>query len=457
MPYSPFLLDFSKSSEEDMIRDLEVYFCNRRKDKLSSKPLPSFSQLSSWRKWNSYQKNAYAEALLWSKVLKDKMPEDIPQEFMEYSPFGNQTPPLKELLSCDCAISHYPTVSGDVEQKSAADVNPATNGKSFVWRLYLFYNPKKDFLNDHRNYLTYSEGLPKNTGVFLMSRFQPPSGKIDGKSWQLAYFLTDHLLRESSQDRKYQEEILQYLITGAVRDNRVLPVRIKGKEPLSKGFNGFLIPEDNKRDIPDQENGKKYLFVSSVEDAWRKVTGVGINRKTIRLPEEIERLHILVGDSPQPVLSVILLLNPKKVFLWTSERTRDVGKQIQEVFKHSRELSIKFGDIQEMDSHDIQKAYTDLDEMIKNGGQKQIISCTGGNRLMGFAALLVAQTRRLPVVYRDLQAAKNTLTGIQFEENQRYSSDLTINRCPIDNKINWDWVYSKERPNGDLASFLFLS
>ena len=224
---------------------------------------------------------------------------------------------------------------------------------------------------------------------------------------------------------------------------------------MSKGFNGFLIPEDNKRDIPDQENGKKYLFVSSVEDAWRKVTGVGINRKTIRLPEEIERLHILVGDSPQPVLSVILLLNPKKVFLWTSERTRDVGKQIQEVFKHSRELSIKFGDIQEMDSHDIQKAYTDLDEMIKNGGQKQIISCTGGNRLMGFAALLVAQTRRLPVVYRDLQAAKNTLTGFSLRKINVTALTSPSTAVPLITKSTGIGFIARRDQTGILLLFFF--
>ena len=438
MSRSPFSRDFSDLPEEDMIRGLEVHFCKRQKGKYYAADLPPLCNLN-WKAWDQRIINAYAEALLWARALGD--PVNCPQELADFSPFGKETPPLKELWSHPCAISQFPTIR--------------RNGQATVWRLYLFRKPTGIHWNDHRNRLTSADGFPRDAGVFLMNRFLPPQAKIDGDSWQLAYQMAARLLEDPGSE--YQEKLLQHLMTGAVRNEQIAAVEMRGKTDSAGNFESFLIPEANKDDVPDPEN-RKFHFVSSTDAAWRLVTGVGFKQKQIALPPEIDQLHILVGGSPQPVLSVILLLNPKKVFFWISRETEQVSRQIQEALStHSGELPMIF-ESRLMDSHDLQAAYDNLDATIKrkNGGV-QIISCTGGNRLMGFAALLVAQARRVQVVYRDLNARRNTLIGIQFERNQRYSSDLTVNRCPIKGKINWDWLYDNEKPDGDLASHLFLN
>ena len=100
-----------------------------------------------------------------------------------------------------------------------------------------------------------------------------------------------------------------------------------------------------------------------------------------------------------------------------------------------------------MDSHDLQQSYQDFREAIdlQENHNSSCISMTGGNRLMGIAAQLVAMEFNIQLVYRDFNAQPDTLTVIQFGANNNYeSNDITINRCPVKDLICWDTLYNKE-------------
>ena len=64
---------------------------------------------------------------------------------------------------------------------------------------------------------------------------------------------------------------------------------------------------------------------------------------------------------------------------------------------------------------------------------------------MGTAALLVARTYKIQSVYRDIDAKDDTLTVIQFDEDLPESGDIPINRCPFNNHIKWEKLYSKSQ------------
>ena len=98
-----------------------------------------------------------------------------------------------------------------------------------------------------------------------------------------------------------------------------------------------------------------------------------------------------------------------------------------------------------MDSHDLPQGYSELNDKLRNVKKETTVICnTGGNRLMGTAASLVARDLKIKVVYRDIDAPHDTLSVIEFFEGQINVSDIQINRCIIKSKINWDLLYSRD-------------
>ena len=73
------------------------------------------------------------------------------------------------------------------------------------------------------------------------------------------------------------------------------------------------------------------------------------------------------------------------------------------------------------------------------------MNITGGNRLMGFAALLIAQTYNIKAVYRDFNADEDLLAVISFDAGKRCSETIRINRCPEDLKKRINWQKLRER------------
>jgi len=153
-------------------------------------------------------------------------------------------------------------------------------------------------------------------------------------------------------------------------------------------------------------------------------------------------LHILVGGAWQPVISVILLLNPRKTYLWCSKQTKEKGKIIRDVLM-SENLNL---DICMMDSHDLSQAYDTFYEKIRTDADKEVLVCnTGGNRLMGTAALLAASQAHKKVVYRDVDSDLYELVLIyQNELGNWCSGGVKIENLPerfSSRRINWGWLF----------------
>ena len=345
--------------------------------------------------------------------------------------------------------------------RGAVALYPTCGEKTVRLRyLYLFRPSGNGSWSDHRSLLCSKERIGQDVLIYITEDFSPLKENQDGDSWQLAYRMAWRALDSSPEVR--ERLATKYLLTGAVVSGGTLEkVKIEGKTSLLKKYENitFLVPEKNRSDLNGLSKNR-YHTVADTDQAWRFISGSGFEKNEILLPDPVKELHILVGGSLQPVLVVILLLNPEKVFLWRSDATAQQAETIMSVLKQARsrfdELHFELG-IMSMDSHDLQQAYSDLDRTLKSKADRSqlVISNTGGNRLMGFAALLIAQTYGIPAVYRDINAEKDCLTGIQFRNEQRLTSDIRVNRCPVEGAVNWDWLYSKQQQESDLFRQLF--
>lgn len=204
----------------DLIRNLKEFFNS------SDWVLPSENSCSAPEKSSELfplWQRIYAEAFLFQWILSNNSgtPDE---ETASILPFGQNTPALSELLQQPGAMAVFPTCSiTDAHQ----------------WRLYLFEKPAGQEWNDHKHFLTGSECIdPRlSVSVFLVNDlFEPVNTQIDGKSWQLAYYLAQRTLLKRRNNRGIQDIqkhlAYTYLITGAVQGGQVTSVRIGNKTKL---------------------------------------------------------------------------------------------------------------------------------------------------------------------------------------------------------------------------------
>ncbi|MBQ9776446.1 MAG: hypothetical protein IJW17_10485 [Lentisphaeria bacterium] len=415
MARSPFDHDNFKD-DRDAVRVLNSFFCGKF-------PLKELRYAS----LHGVKKNAYGEALLFSKLLQLNAP-GLPEDWRSFAPFGEGTPPLELLMERPGTVVQFPTCSEE---------------NVVLWRMYLIRKEKNDFQHtDHRAFLAGNAIIGEKVWIFISSDFSPPE-TLEGNSWHLAYKLAS---RGVNLAPEYNAKLYSKLITGAVENGNVTSVCIGHKADFLNRFSGFFI-------IPEADAGQfhansQLLPVKTVEQAWRLITGTGVEKTPITLPEKIEILDILVGKSWKPVFSVILLLAPAYVRLWCSAETKSDAEKIRSAFEKIKGLQIRFA-VRTMDSHDLQQSYEDfcatLNDDPSSGGH--LICNTGGNRLMGTAALLAARERNIQVVYRDIDAEPDYLTVIQFgKENNYESDDIQVNNCPLKDDINWETLFTSPRP-----------
>ena len=444
-PVSSFQRDYRSKPEPDMIRAF-------RKDFLKGIPFLPALKIQDWKSQPDIFHRAYAEALIWHKLFGDDSAiNDLPDEIAMFRPFGSDTPELRTLLRWRGAVALFPVCNDNSAQ---------------YYHQYLFVPDGEEQWSDHRKYLTDDTAvIDRNLLLYLTTDFSPIKQKIDGHSWHLAYWMAYQVLDRKSPDN--QKKLIGYLITGEVENRKILPVQMEKKIELLDKYSEItlLAPESNRRDL-SVINPERYDTAADIDQAWRIVSGSGFEKKEISLPDPVEELHILAGGTIQPLLTVILLLNPKKVCIWRSEdegsrkTAHDAKDLLSKRCVQGKGLKIDL-EIQRMDSHDLQQAYADFDQILKRISDKSnvIICNTGGNRLMGFAAMLAALTYGITVVYRDRNAEPGCLTGIKASKNLRQSSDIKVNYCPIQNEINWAWLYSSEKYHElkDLYDSVFLS
>ena len=428
MYISPYERDFRQAADPDIIRACRREFF---------KGIPELPVLTvqKWKQQPEIFRRAYAEALVWNNLFGKNIAEALPEEIVSFCPFGSNTPELKNLLQWRGAVALFPICS---------------ENSSGYCHLYLFDSPGGRCWADHRNILANSILISQKLLVYVTRDFSRVEEMIDGSSWQLACRMAQRALITNQPGN--QKKLVQYLITGEVLgDGKILPVKIEKKTELLDKYPELtlLAPEANLNDLT-KIDPCRCKTAADTDQAWRLISGSGFEKKTIFLPDPIEELHILAGGTIQPLLTVILLLNPKKVCIWSSDSdlSRKPAEEIRNLLAMRTDLKI-LSDLRQMDSHDLQQAYSDLDQILGpiSDKSKVIICNTGGNRLMGFAALLAAQTYGISVVYRDFNAAHDCLTGIRVNEGERQSSDIEINRCPIRNAVNWNWLYDNKKYN----------
>ena len=391
-------------------------------------PIPSFNELN-LRNFGTLKLQAYAELILQhAKSLKD-----IPHEFLNYSVFNtNRAITLKDILSSKYAASNFPICS------------VGQNSEPRICHLYLIQFD--DNIEDHRKYLTGSEIIDKRLKIFITVNFEPLNDKIDGKSWQCAYKMAENLIFNAYKKEQCQNDLRRWLITGAVVDDQVDKVELGDKENLTSKWK-FLYPEANKKDLLCQDK-PNYFAVSNLDIAWRKITGIGVDDNPIELPSQIDDLHILVGGKVIPILLAILSFYPKKVYLWHSDKTETQAIFIKELLADHLPILVE---LNLMASNNLQQCYSDLDILFKKkkNHENDIISITGGNRIMGFAAMLISQTYSIDIVYKDIDVEKFDFTAISLKNQQKNSSTISVNKNPYPQKINWNLLFNKPNQSGD--------
>lgn len=386
------------------------------------------------RNWNDVQKQSCAEALLWNKFHYDKNSSGLWMALMTYSPFGENMPSLEHLQKANGCVAVFPICSDSVSK---------------LCFMYLFKSEGLENFADHRNFLSEKFKIPENVRVFMTVNFKPLDCPIDGDSWQLAFAMASKALEKSVPEKR---ALAGFLLTGAVNaQNEVKGVSgITVKAKLLSDIRNwqFLFPEENQNDIPGTLSPARYQFVSSTDQAWRLISKTGFETGDIRLPEKITELHVLVGASINPVLYSVFLLAPEKVCLWHSGETL---KEAQDVSEYLEQLcpGIFAVELKQMDSGSLQACYSELDDFFRDSSDIEgcVLNITGGNRLMGYAALLIAQTYIIKAVYRDFNAGKELLAAISFDDGKRRSETIRINRCPEEIKKNIPWEELLKKDN----------
>ena len=369
----------------------------------------------------------WAEAQLFSAIIGLEMPLHNSDD-NELRPFGNDSPTLAELLqrTDDISCACFPTID-------------ATTSK--LWRLYRVGNAPPDWRDhDHHRFLADADSvLMDHEAVFLSSDFRPLE-RIDGNSWQLAAVLAQKTAN-APHDRRTLA--CDWLCTGKVRHEQVEAVAISHKDRLfSQSKRRVLVPNANLADLQDSQDKADLQGVASIHQAWMLVSGQGIDKpKSISLPNSNSLdLQMLIGEAITPILAVMFLLNPHHATLWYSDKTQMQAKLVRDVLAQIPEFHGTV-DIAPMDSHDLQRAYKDIEPRENARIPGRIFVITGGNRLMGIAAQLVAQAYGNLLVYRDLDAKPDTLTVIRFREGKNAESDdILINRCDFSTRLNWSDV-----------------
>lgn len=384
------------------------------------------------RTWNAVQKQSCAEALLWNKFHYDKSYSNLWTDMMTYSPFGENMPLLSHLQKSQGCVAVFPICSDSVSK---------------LCFMYLFKSEGLENFADHRGFLSEKFKISDDVRVFVTVNFKPLNSPIDGYSWQLAYAMASKALEKSVPEKR---ALAGFLLTGAVNDQNevkwVSGIGEKGKLLNNCRKLKFLFPEENQNDIPGTLSLTQYQLVNSTDQAWRLISKTGFETGDIRLPKKITELHVLVGASINPLLYSVFLLNPVKVYLWHSAETlktaQDVRLNLEQYCPGN--FSVEF---KQLDSGRLQACYSGLDEFFQHSSNKDgsVLNITGGNRLMGFAALLIAQTYNIKAVYRDFNADEDLLAVISFDDGKRCSETIRINRCPEELSKRIDWPKLRER------------
>ena len=373
-----------------------------------------------------------AELAFWQRIVCPDQAKKLPDWLEGVCPFDDTDVSLLELLSCadKTAMAVFPLAGQNGHPPALA-------------RLYLM----QDYTGtDSRNRLRFTNTLPENCAVLLAGVPETSDGLIEGDSWQLAARLAQTAIHEPALRLKLGSA---WVCTGAV-DVRgaVKPVILGNKPGLTRRSNRrWLLPEsENFADWNrNAEPGANGFAVRNLAEALTYVRECGIVPHQFVFPEDVDELHVLLGNALPPVLAVCMQIFPKRLCLWYSEKTRPHAEVLEKVLDALLKVELHAVPSDNMAVVEVRMR----ERLLESDGCFRLVNITGGNRMMGFAAMLAARHCRISLVYRDIDAQDDQLEMIDFTDDPNLlprNGKIMGNNCPEKwkKKINWKKLYDRQ-------------
>lgn len=376
-----------------------------------------------------------AEMAFWRAVAVPETPgSPLPPWLLAVRPFADADECLHELmpLASQAAMAVFPLAGHD-------DRNPE------LVRLYLL--PKR-LMRDSRFRLSFAEAVSEDNSVLLVTPANGDGGKIDGDSWQLAVALARVATREPALRSRLG---IDWVCTGAVdRHGKVEAVELGNKAALAAHISRrWLLPDgDNLAQWRAAAGSAKDAFgVRSLTEAATYVREHGVLAHQFRFPGSVDELHVLLGGAMPPALAVSMQIFPRRLCLWHSEQMCGDAACLEKVLG-----ALMAVERQSMPSDNLAAIEVRMRTRLEEGkGLTRLVNITGGNRIMGFGAMLAARHCRVNMVYRDIDAPPDQLDMIDFADAQNVlprHGKVVGNNCPAAwrERVNWEKLYAKASP-----------
>ncbi|HMO50099.1 MAG TPA: hypothetical protein PKE26_05200 [Kiritimatiellia bacterium] len=291
--------------------------------------------------------------------------------------------------------------------------------------------------------------------VFTVSYDTPNKGFV-GRSWQLGGRLALRALREDSEHTTVLDLASRWIISGCVGSNGHAVGVVLGNKLRLSTDRDWLLPSENRGDIPDNWNPPGARRLASTEDAaWSLVSGKGTREEEpAEWPQKVYVLHSLVSGAWKPIVAAALLSGTKRMTLWhtnNEELSRSRAFALKEkVFPALAAAGIRIPEIGEpllISSTNLAEAERNLRPLVEENLREYgtvLFNITNGNRLVALAPNNLARRHSgLCLVYRDVDDKGHDFTGIRYDDFEPTTFTLRPKELPHSDKLNWDALIAR--------------
>lgn len=374
-----------------------------------------------------------AELALWHAIALDAVTDDcLPSWLLAVRPFPHLDYSLRELLehAHHAAMAVFPLAGCNGQPSELA-------------RIYVLAHRLRQ---DSRRLLAFSENVATDCSLLV----QPPSwsaAPLEGRSWQLAA----EMAKIAIADRAMRVRLGSYWAVSGACDGKgdVLSVALGNKAELAARTTRYwLVPNDVWQEFAVAAAARNpavaVYAASSLRDAVIYVRDHGVFEQHFEFPTSVSVLHQLVGGALPPALSVPLLIQPRELCLYYSPQTKPQADLLQAFFADQKHVALI------VTTQEIPSNHLALSEVLLRNqfGQRDpataLVNITGGNRLMGQAAMLAAKAQGMKMIYRDINAEPDELEVIDFAQGPvdlPRNGKVHGNNCPQPQRVNWGYLY----------------
>ncbi|HQL87662.1 MAG TPA: hypothetical protein PLH67_08575 [Lentisphaeria bacterium] len=373
-----------------------------------------------------------AEIAFWYATAQLKTPPQLPPWLLAVKPFADADECLNQLLpyANGAAMAVFPLAGCDGRNPKLA-------------RLYLL--PCR-LTRDSRSRLSFANAIPKEYSVLIVTPSEESSDKIAGDSWQLAAALAQVAANEPALRVRLG---VDWACTGAVNSHgKVKPVELGNKAALAtKTSRRWLLPDGDNIALwrTTAASNSDAFGVRSLTEAATYVREYGVVTHQFQFPQPVDELHVLLGGAITPALAVSMQIFPRRLCLWHSEKTRHDAEVMQKALGDLMKV-----ELQAMPSDNLAAIEVRMrDRLEKQSALTRLVNFTGGNRIMGFGAMLAARHCRISLVYRDIDAPPDQLDMIDFADDPTMlprHGKVIGNNCPDAWRqcVNWEMLYDSK-------------